>query len=346
MKKIRVGVVGVGHLGQFHVEKYARMSGVQLVGAADIDPRRRQTISRRFGIPVYEDHRRLLSQIEAVSIAVPTSAHTAVTRDFLRQGIDVLVEKPITSSLSEAEELIALAEDRQCLLQVGHLERFNPVFQTAKDLITTPLFFECHRLAPFKSRGTDVDVVLDLMIHDLDLILHLIPEPVTEVRAAGVPVVSPLVDIAHVRLRFQNGSIANLTSSRISLTEQRRMRIFQPGAYLALDFLQKSYTRVRVAFPETGADQNRRLITETRSLAGGDALEEELKSFIRAVRTRCRPAVCAEDGRKALALALQIHQEIQNTLQSFGGSDRFSNLLTGSPFSPWKGDPNRKEIGH
>jgi predicted dehydrogenase len=335
MKKIRVGVVGVGHLGKFHVEKYARMSGVELVGIADIDGERRESIARQYRIPGYKDHRPLLTRIEAVSIAVPTSEHTCVARDFLEQGTDVLVEKPITSSLTEAEELISLADAHQRILQVGHLERFNPVYLMAKPRIKDPLFFESQRLSPFKARSLDVDVVLDLMIHDLDLILDLVPFPVREVHGVGVPVVSPRVDIANVRIQFQNGCVANITASRISQKESRRMRIFQPAGYLALDFVEKTFSQVRPEPAEGGLAPGTRFVSEKEKPASGDALEEELRAFVEAVRTRCRPTVCGEDGRKALALALRINQEIEKNLhlakESHGTSDFLKTLQDPHP---------------
>ncbi|MEW6186488.1 MAG: Gfo/Idh/MocA family oxidoreductase [Thermodesulfobacteriota bacterium] len=330
MKKIRVGVVGVGHLGKFHVEKYARMAGVELVGIADTNRERRESIARKYRIPGYEDHRPLLSRIEAVSIAVPTSEHTCVTRDFLEHGTDVLVEKPISVSLTEAEELITLADLHQRVLQVGHLERFNPVYLKAKPLIRHPLFFESQRLSPFKARSLDVDVVLDLMIHDLDLILDLVPFPVREVHGVGVPVVSPRADIANVRVQFQNGCVANITASRISQKERRQMRIFQPAGYLALDFVEKAFSQVRLEKPEEGLASGPRFVSASEKPASGDALEKELQSFIEAVRTRCRPEVCGEDGRKALALALRINREIEKNLQlakeSHGAADFFKSL--------------------
>lgn len=332
MKKIKIGVVGVGYLGKYHVEKYARMPEVELVGIADISPERRETLSRQYAIPGYEDYRRLISQIDAVSIVVPTTQHASVARDFLDQKIDVLIEKPITRSISEAEELIALAGTRGCLLQVGHLERFNPVYLKIKPYIKNPLFFESHRLSPFTARGIDVDVVLDLMIHDLDLILHLVQSPVEQVQAVGVPVVSPKVDIANVRIQFQNGCVANITASRISLQEMRKMRIFQPAAYLSLDFGVKSYTVVRLEPQNGSSSPGPKFVSEDGTLDPGDALEVELRAFVEAVRTRSTPVVCGEDGKKALAMALRINREIEKNLNSAArlpGASEFLNNLPG-----------------
>jgi len=320
MNKIKVGVVGVGHLGKYHVEKYARMPDVELKGIADIDPERRKAVSRQYRIPGYENYRQLISEIEAVSIAVPTTQHASIAKDFLSQKIDVLIEKPISRSIVEAEELIALAGTQGCLLQVGHLERFNPVYLKIKPHIKNPLFFESHRLSPFKARGIDVDVVLDLMIHDLDLILDLVQSPAQHILAVGVPVVSPRVDIANVRIQFQNGCVANITASRISIQEMRKMRIFQPAAYISLDFSEKSYTMVRLKSHSESSSEGPGFVSEKGTLETGDALEMELRSFIEAVRTRCTPAVCGEDGKKALAMALWINQEIEKNLKS---ADRF-----------------------
>lgn len=315
MKKIRVGVVGVGHLGKYHVEKYARMPEVVLAGCADIDPEAREAISRKYHIPVYEDYRRLIPEVDAVSVVVPTTLHALVAKDFLNQNIDCLIEKPISQSLSEAEELISLAKDKGCLLQIGHLERFNPAYLKTKPYIKTPLFIESHRLSPFKARGIDVDVILDLMIHDLDLILHLVHSPASQIQAVGVPVVSPRVDIANVRIQFENGCVANITASRISLQEMRKMRIFQPAAYLSLDFGKKSYTVVRLEQDEESASFRPQFVAENGTSDSGDALETELRSFIEAVRTRSVPVVCGEEGKNALAMALWINQEIQKNFK-------------------------------
>ncbi|MGC1401721.1 MAG: Gfo/Idh/MocA family oxidoreductase [Thermodesulfobacteriota bacterium] len=324
MKKIRVGVVGVGHLGKYHVEKYARMPEVVLAGVADIDQERREAITGQYHVPGYETYRQLIPEVDAVSIVVPTTLHATVAKDFLNQKIDCLIEKPISQSLPEAEELISLARAEGCLLQIGHLERFNPAYLKAKPFIKTPLFIESHRLSPFKARGIDVDVILDLMIHDLDLILHLVQSPATQIQAVGVPVVSPRVDIANVRLQFENGCVANITASRISLQEMRKMRIFQPAAYLSLDFGKKSYTMVRLEQDEGSASFSPQFIAEKGSSESGDALEMELRSFIEAVRTRSTPVVCGEEGRDALAMALWINQEIQ---KNFKLADQYPGAL-------------------
>ncbi|HMK64938.1 MAG TPA: Gfo/Idh/MocA family oxidoreductase [Thermodesulfobacteriota bacterium] len=327
MGKIRVGVIGVGHLGKFHVEKYARMAEADLVGIAEIDPVRREAIAGQYRVDGFEDFRQLIPLVDAVSIVVPTTLHTTVATEFLKNKIDVLIEKPISPSLDEAEGLIRLAQDYDCLLQIGHLERFNPAFLKIRHHITTPLFIESHRLSPFKFRGTDVDVILDLMIHDLDLILHLVGSLPQQVHAVGIPVISPRVDIANVRLQFQNGCVANITASRISLQEMRKMRIFQPGAYISTDFSLKSYTVVRL---EPKEDRTLpQFMAENGTVDSGDALEMELHSFIEAVRARSEPAVTGEDGKRALAMALRINEEIEKNFKLVGPLPEAQFLLNG-----------------
>jgi len=313
--KIRVGVVGVGHLGKYHLEKYAQLPDVELVGIADIQKDRLEPLSRQYRIRGYQDYRHLLSITDAVSIVVPTSLHAEVAQAFLRHNVDVLLEKPMTQSVAEAEELVALAETRQCLLQIGHLERFNPAFLEIKPFIQNPLFIESHRLSPFKFRGTDVDVILDLMIHDLDLILNLVPSAPQQVQAVGVPVVSPRVDIANVRIQFQNGAVANITASRISVKELRKMRIFQPAAYISLDFKAKSYSVVNLEPSGEGASLMPQFTAREGSKESGDALELELRSFIDSVKSREKPLVCGEEGKKALALAHWINEEIEKNFE-------------------------------
>jgi predicted dehydrogenase len=329
--KIKVGVVGVGHLGKFHVEKYSRMPEVELVGAADIQPERLEGLVQKYHLQGFSDYRDLIPRIEAASIVVPTSLHAAIARDFLEHGIHVLVEKPITELVSEAEELIALARSHDCLLQVGHLERFNPAFLEIKPLIQNPLFIESHRLGPFKERGSDVDVILDLMIHDLDLLLSLIQAPVKQVQAVGIPVISPQVDIANVRIQFENGAVANITASRISFKEMRKMRIFQPGGYISLDLGTKSYVTVRLEHPGPGANATPQFVAQEGKKETGDALEMELRAFIQAIRCREKPIVCGEEGKKALALAHWIKKEIRNHLeeakQSAGAPGFISEFL-------------------
>jgi predicted dehydrogenase len=236
VKELQVGVIGVGYLGRFHAQKYAAMEGVRLVGGADPDRERAEAVAGETGCSAYTDYRELLNGIEAASIVVPTIYHHEVARTCLAKGLDLLVEKPFTTTLAEADELIELARDKNLVLQVGHLEQFNPAVLAAKPLLDHPLFIEAHRLSVFKDRSTDVDVVLDLMIHDIDIILSIVDSSIQTIHTVGAPVITPLTDIANARLIFANGCTANVTVSRISMENMRRMRIFQPGRYLSVDF--------------------------------------------------------------------------------------------------------------
>ena len=308
MKNIRVGVVGVGYLGRFHAQKYAAMGGVDLVGVADIDPQRANEVARECSTRAFAGYEELLAEVEAVSVVVPTLQHHEIAAACLEHKVDVLVEKPITTTVEEADDLIAMAENGGRILQVGHLERFNPAVMAMKPLLTHPLFIEAHRISVFKDRGTDVDVVLDLMIHDIDIILSIVNAPLTTIHTVGSPVITPLTDIANARLIFENGCTANVTVSRISLDNIRRMRIFQPGMYLSVDFIKKEVMSIRLkkdaahAFP----------LPEIRKqgFEEQDTLELELRDFIGNVRNRTRPRVSGHEGRRALDVALQVVRQI------------------------------------
>ena len=310
---IRVGVVGVGHLGHFHVQKYVAQPGVTLVGVVDVDPNRATDIAAQYQTTALTDYRELFAQVDCVSIAVPTQLHHAITQEFLRHGIDVLVEKPLSATGAEGRELVALAEETGRILQVGHLERFNPALRSLTGILTAPRFIECHRVAPFVERGTDVDVVRDLMIHDLDVILSLVRSPVTSIEAFGVPVLTQEPDIANVRLRFASRCIANITASRVALKRERKMRIFQPDTYLVVDYGEH---RIRICQREPGADPGAlpNLTFEERAVGGEngeDALEEEIRDFLRAVRERSEPIVSGRAGLQALELAEQINYSLE-----------------------------------
>jgi len=227
MNEIRAGVIGVGYLGKFHAEKYAAMDNVRLVGVGDIDRSRAEDIAARLGSQSVTDYRNLLSRVDAVSIVVPTESHFNVGLEFLNHDTDVLIEKPMTTTLEQADELIDVAESRGRILQIGHLERFNPAVLALKDIITRPMFIEAHRLSIFKDRSTDVSVVLDLMIHDIDIILNIVKSEIKSIHAAGAPVICEHADIANVRLQFESGCVANITASRISAKNQRKIRFFQ-----------------------------------------------------------------------------------------------------------------------
>ena len=303
MRKLRVGVIGVGHLGQHHARVYASLPGSMLAGVMDIKPDRARLIGERHGVPVYPNPEALLEQVDAVSVAVPTSAHHAIVKTCLDAGVHVLVEKPIAVTPVEAQELVGLARKRGCVLQVGHVERFNPVVRAVRPSIGKPGFIECHRLSPFGERGTDVDVVLDLMIHDLDMVLSFGPGPVEEVRAAGVPVLSSTIDIANARIAFGSGCVANLTASRVSMTRQRRLRLFQQDAYVSVDY----HTRQGVICRRVVRPGEPPKI-EVEQVQGGDEepLKLQLAAFLHSVAAGTPPAVSGEDGAAALTLAHQV----------------------------------------
>lgn len=307
MTKLRAGVVGVGHLGQHHARLYAALSDSTLVGVTDQNLERAKTIADRHGAHVYHTLSDLLPHVDVVSVAVPTSGHHAVANMCLQARKHVLVEKPIAVRPEEAQELVKLAKANGCTLQIGHSERFNPIMQTMRPQIQRPAFIEGHRLSSFSERGTDVDVVLDLMIHDLDLVLSFNPGPVVEVRAAGVPVLSSTIDIANARIQFQSGCVANLTASRVSLNKMRRLRLFQRDSYISIDFQSRQGMVGR-----RSARQGQRPSIELQEFKGNDdePLKLQIESFLHAVRTGNRPVVSGEDGAAALEVAHQVLESI------------------------------------
>lgn len=300
---IDVGVIGTGHLGRHHARIYSSMDGVRLVGVADIDPGRAREVAAEYGAEPFSDFGDLLDRLDAVSIAVPTEEHVEVGTRCLEAGLDVLVEKPIARDLKGADRLIASARRKGRTLQVGHVERFNPVVEAAREVATEPQFFEIHRLNTFSFRGLDVDVVLDLMIHDIDIVMSLVDSPVAEVRAVGIPVLSSRADIANVRIEFGNGCVANLTASRVSTERVRKLRFFQPHDYLSLD-----YEAQRGNLLSLDGGQIRRVALEPER---DEPLRRQLASFIRTVRERSKPRVSGEDGRRALEVALTVNREIE-----------------------------------
>ena len=304
---MRAGVIGVGHLGQHHARLYASLSGAQLVGVSDQSVERAAVVADRHGVRAFSTVDELLPQVDVVSVAVPTSGHYAVAKACLLAGKHVLVEKPLAVTPSEAQELVQLAKQKGCCLQVGHSERFNPIMALMRPHIGRPVFMECHRLSTFSERGTDVDVVLDLMIHDLDLVLSLHPGPVEEVRAAGVTVLSSSIDIATARIQFTSGCVANLTSSRVSMTKMRRFRLFQKDSYVSIDF-QTRHGMIARRQVKAGEKPT----VEAEQLQGGDEepLKLQLASFLNAARTGTRPVVSGEDGAAAVEVAHQVLQAI------------------------------------
>src|SRR5580765_3130169 len=289
MHKIRAAVIGVGYLGRFHAQKYAQAAGCELVAVVDPRAAAREQVAGELATRGLEDYRELLGTVDAVSIVTPTPTHFAIARDFLRAGAHVLVEKPITETEAEARELIALAAAEQRLLQVGHLERFNSAILAAEPHLRAPRFIECHRLAPFRERGTDVNVVLDLMIHDLDLVQSIVGSPIASIDAVGTPVFSTEIDIANARIRFANGCVTNATASRVSLNTERKLRVFRDDAYLSIDLQQKILTVIRKQ-PLAPGESRLPVSIEEQSFEAGDALRSEIEAFLASCRGE-RPVV-------------------------------------------------------
>lgn len=302
MDKVKTAVVGVGHLGRFHAQKHKMLSEVNLLGVCDLNAEQAGKVANELGVKAYTKTQDLIKDgVQAVTIAASTPAHYALVKTFLEAGVHVLVEKPIASSSAEAEELVNLAEKNNLKFQVGHVERFNPAFAAVREKITTPRFIECHRLAPFKVRSTDVDVVLDLMIHDLDVVLSLVKSEPVNVSAVGSPVLTKVLDLANARIEFKNGTVANLTASRVSQNTQRKFRIFQPDQYVSIDF---HLGEVNI-LTKTGewTEEELPINHEQLSLEKGDALLAETRAFIEAVAQDRDVLVSGRDGLSALKLA-------------------------------------------
>jgi predicted dehydrogenase len=313
---MRTAVVGVGYLGRFHAQKYRALAASELVGVADPSAAARAAVAAELGVPAHADYRELLGRVEAVSIVTPTPLHYAIAREFLEAGAHVLVEKPMTATVAEGERLIEAARRARRILQVGHLERFNAAVQALQPMLAVPRFIESARLAPFKHRGTDVDVVLDLMIHDIDLILSIVRSPVVAVDAIGSSVFSQEIDIANARLRFANGCVANATASRVSLKTERRLRLFQDDAYVSVDLHQKVLTVIR----KTGAlsaDGMPQVDIQETSYDQGDALKAEIEAFLEAAASGRAPPVSGEDGLAALNVAVSIAEQVASSASGF-----------------------------
>ncbi|MET0535267.1 MAG: Gfo/Idh/MocA family oxidoreductase [Steroidobacter sp.] len=309
---LRTAVIGVGYLGRFHAQKYAQLAGSKLVGVVDANAEACGKVAAELGTRAFGDYRELFGQVDAVSLAVPTPLHHAIGCELLKNGIDVLIEKPIATTVSEARELVDLAKSHGRVLQVGHLERFNPSVLAAAARLRTPRFVESHRLAPFKQRGTDVSVVLDLMIHDIDLIQELVGTPIESIDAVGATVFSGEIDIVNARIRFQGGCVANTTASRISLKQERKIRIFQDDAYLSVDMQQKILTVIRKK-DQAPVESPAQVSIEEESFDQGDALLAEIEAFLKAVRERGTPVVTGEDGLRALETAMKITALVQGS---------------------------------
>ncbi|HEV3181238.1 MAG TPA: Gfo/Idh/MocA family oxidoreductase [Steroidobacteraceae bacterium] len=313
MQKIRTAVIGVGYLGRFHAQKYAQAEGCELVAVVDSRAEAREPVAAELATRPLAEHRSLLGQVDAVSVVTPTPAHFLIAREFLEAGAHVLVEKPITETPAEARELIALAARVQRILQVGHLERFNAAILAAEPYLRSPNFVECHRLAPYRERGTEVNVVLDLMIHDIDIVQTIVGAPIEAIDAIGTPVFSEAIDIANARIRFANGCIANATASRVSVKTERKLRIFEDDAYLSLDLQQKILTVIRKRSPGD-APGPLPVTIEEQSLEPGDALKAEIDSFLDCIRSGRAPVVPGEAGLVALETAMRITEQVERSL--------------------------------
>lgn len=323
MNPLRIGVVGVGHLGKLHVKMLADMPGVQLTGVFDTDETKAQSVAAEYGTRAWSTLDALMERVDAITVATTTTAHFGVACEALQRGVHVFLEKPITETVAEANEICRLARERRVVVQVGHIERFNPAILALEGFPLQPLFVESHRLAQFKPRGTDVAVVLDLMIHDIDLILTFVKSPVRQIDANGVAVVSDTIDIANARIQFESGCVANVTASRISQRAMRKMRLFQPNAYISLDFAEGMAEVFRLVgedapdmsgamvLGEMGLGKNRKkIVYEQPEPREVNALRHELGLFVSAVANGTAPVVTADDARRALEVATSIMQKI------------------------------------
>jgi predicted dehydrogenase len=309
MKKVRVGVIGVGYVGELHAQKYAAMQDVELVGVADTDFVRAQEVARRYNATAYSSHRELLSFLDGASLAVPTVSHFEVGYEMLGHGVNLLIEKPITLHLGDAEKLIERAKEHGAVLQIGHIERFNPAVIKMESLISRPLFIESHRLNFYTNRSTDVDVVLDLMIHDLDIILHIVNSDIKDIDAIGIPVINDKVDIANVRIIFSNGTVANVTASRVSSESVRVLRIFQPDTHISVDYGKRKITVTRLNSEKNRAGGSP-IVHREEEFPSSDPLADQLSSFVESIRKGTEPKVSGAEGMKALAVSLSIIEQI------------------------------------
>lgn len=305
MKHCKCAVIGTGYLGNFHAQKYTALDNATLVAVVDTNLARAQEIGAKLNCDALSDYRELVGQVDAVSIVTPTKSHFEVAKFCLQNGINTLIEKPITSTVAEADELIQIAHDNNVIIQVGHLERFNPAITSLQGILKQPKFIESHRIAPFTLRGADVNVVLDLMIHDIDLISYLVKSKIKSILANGVSVLSNEIDIANARIEFENGAVANVTASRAGMKKERMMRIFQEDAYMSVNLQSKSCSVYRKGKGEMfpGIPDVK---IENLEISDSDAIKDEIEAFIKAINEQSTPLVTGEDGKQALAIAEQI----------------------------------------
>jgi len=320
-QKIRVAVIGAGAFGRNHARVYRQLQqeGTELAAIVDADAARAAAMSREFGNPPCLSLDQVRGRVDAASVAVPTVEHLKVARALMEAGIDVLIEKPLAPSLAEADEIIRVAQETGRIVQVGHLERFNPAVRATVPLLTRPMFFEVHRLSVFTPRSLDIDVILDLMIHDLDIVLSFVHSPVKEIRAVGLPILTPRVDIANVRMEFESGCVANFTASRVSTERVRKLRFFQPQQYISIDYSRQD-VMVFTVDPSAAAkaSPNPGIGMQKPAVVSEEPLHAELRSFLDAVRHRTQPQVPLADGRRALAVALDVLAEIREHSRRVG----------------------------
>jgi len=302
MTKLRVGVVGVGHLGSIHAKIYQQIPDCELVAICDLDKTRLEKLATEIKVPAFTDYKEFFGKVDAVSVAVPTKFHYALAREFLNRGVHCLVEKPFTTNLKEADSLIKIARKNKLILQVGHIERFNSAFAATKEIIKEPKFIECHRLSPFPNRSLDVGAVLDLMIHDIDIVLGLVNSPIKKIESVGVPVLTNFEDIANTRITFKNGCVCNITVSRVSDEWMRKIRIFLKNAYISLDYKDAN----AVVYRKDGL----KISKENLPIEKEQPLQKELAAFVDCVINSKEPLVSGEVAREALAVALKIQKQI------------------------------------
>jgi predicted dehydrogenase len=310
MPELRAAVVGAGRLGALHAHKYASLAGVKLRYVVDIDASRARKVAHSTGATPLDDFRKIAGEVELASVAAPGVAHHAIASALMMSGVDVLLEKPMAASLEEARDLKAIAERNGRILQIGHLERFNPAIVHLRSILKAPRFIECHRLAPFTERGTDVDVVLDLMVHDLDVILSVTAAEVVSLEAVGVPILTDRIDVANARIRFSDGLIANLNTSRVAARRERKIRFFQPDAYISADYEARRIQVYRRSPPPPGSLYPV-ISAEQIDLGEGDPLMEEVTAFVGSVRTRTTPPVTAADGLRVMEVSERILAAIE-----------------------------------
>src|SRR5581483_3916921 len=309
-EKLKTAVIGTGHLGREHARIYATLEGAELVAVCDTNDAAGQAIAAKYNTKFVRDYRDLFGSVEAVSVATPTVSHHEITCACLNAGISVLVEKPISHTLAEADEMIALADSRGLALQVGHIERFNPAFRELQQRVTRPRFFEAHRMGIFTRRSLDIDVVMDLMVHELDIIATLVNREVVKVEAVGIPILTPKIDLANARLEFEDGCVANITASRVAGERLRKLRVFQPNEYYSLDYAEQSVAMCKLV-PPSGGSPRPDIVTQQLEIAKREPLLAEIGAFVNAVRNRTAPVVTGNEGRRALALAVTVLDKIK-----------------------------------